>query len=193
MSWNDPNELVIASNGQIYVAPVGTTLPAIDSDPTAALDAAFVGLGLATEDGVTLTITPDVKEFKAWQSRNAVRTVVNAREVQAAFALEQFNEETIPFAFGGGAVSNAGGFYTFSLPAAGDALDERAMVIDAQDGDRNMRIVIPRGNVTDAVETKFQAADLAILPITFKALEPLAGGAAMYVIFDDAAAFAAGS
>lgn len=193
MSWNDPNELIVAANGQIYVAPVGTTLPAINSDPTAALNSAFVGLGYCTEDGVSFKVTPDVKDHKAWQSRQAVRRVVQSREVEAGFELEQWNESTVPFAFGGGEITSAGGFHTYVLPEDEDALDERAMVIDFQDGDRNGRIVIPRGNVTDAVESKFKAEELSTLPITFKALTPIAGGSAMYVIFDDQTAFAAGS
>lgn len=193
MPWNDPNEIVIAADGQIYVAPLGTTLPAVNSDPTAALNAAFVGLGYATEDGVSFKVTPDVKDHTVWQSRQAVRRVVQSREVEAGFELVQWNEATVPFAFGGGSVTSAGGFYTYSLPDDSDALDEVSMVIDFADGDRNGRIVIPRGNVTDAVEAKFQATEMAGLPITFKALAPIAGGTAMYVIFDDAAAFAAGS
>ena len=41
MSWNNSDELHVGITGQIYVAPLGTALP---SDPTAALNAAFVGL-----------------------------------------------------------------------------------------------------------------------------------------------------
>lgn len=190
MSWNKPDELVVASNGQVYVAPVGTALP---TTTTGALNASFTGLGLTSEDGVTLTVTPTVDEFMAWQSRQAVRRELTAQEVQVTFQLEQWNESTIPLAFGGGTVSNSGGTYRFDLPETSDALDERSMVIDTNDGDRNIRIVIPRGNVTDAVESQFVRSSLAMLPITFKALEPDTGGGSAYLMFDDAAAFAAGS
>lgn len=191
MAWNDSTELVVASNGQVYVAPVGTALP---TTPTETLNAAFVGLGFCTEDGVTVTATPDVKDFTAWQSRQAVRRERNQQEIQASFQLEQWNEETVPFAFGGGAITSpSGGVYRFEFPEAGDALEERAMVIDAQDGTRNTRFVFARGNVVDAVEAKFQATELAVLPISFKLLQPTDGSALAAVLFDDAAAFAAGS
>jgi hypothetical protein len=192
MAWNDPNELVVGGTGQVYVADIGTSLPAVNSDPTAALSASWVGLGYTTEDGVAFSVTPDVTDFKAWQSRLAVRREFNAQELQVTCSLEQWNEETVVLAFGGGAITNAGGFYTYTFPAAGDALDERSMVVDVQDGTRNMRIVIPRGNVTDAVEAKFQRTELAVLPITFKSLEAT-DGTTPYIIFDDAAAFTAGS
>lgn len=191
MAWNDAEELVVASNGQVYVAPVGTPLP---TTPTEALNAAFVGLGFCTEDGVKIAATPEVKDFTAWQSRQAVRRERNQQEVSATFSLEQWNEQTVPFAFGGGAITSPStGVYRFEFPEAGDALEERAMVVDAQDGDRNTRFVFARGNVTEAVEANFQATELAVLPITFKLLQPTDGSALAAVLFDDAAAFAAGS
>lgn len=189
--WNNADELVVASNGQVYVAPVGTTLP---TTPTGALDSAFTGLGYTSEDGVTFTVTPTVDEFMAWQSRQAVRRELTSQEVQVSFTLEQWNESTIPLAFGGGAVTDlGGGNYRFDLPETSDALDERCMVIDTNDGDRHIRFVVPRGNVTDAVETQFVRSQLAVLPITFKALAPADGSGSAYVLFDDDAAFAAGS
>lgn len=188
--WNNPDELVVASSGQVYVAPVGTTLP---TTPGASLDSAFVGLGYCTEDGVTFTVTPDITEFAAWQSRQAVRRELSAQEIQVAFQLEQWNEETVPLAFGGGAITAVSGGFRYDFPTDAAALDEKAMVIDAEDGDRLQRFVIPRGNVVEAVETQFVRSALAVLPITFKALEPTDGSAACYALFDDTTAFAAGS
>lgn len=188
--WNDSTELVVASNGQIYVAPVGTALPA---GPATTLNAAFVGLGLATEDGVKLSVSPTITEHKAWQSRHPVRRDLTGQEIQAAFQLEQWNESTVVLAFGGGAITTVSGGYRYDFVASGAALDERAMVIDAQDGTRKVRYVFPRGNVTEAVETTFSSTSPALLPITFKVLEPADGSASGYILFDDAAAFAAGS
>lgn len=190
MPWNDASEIVVANGGQVSVAPVGTTLP---THPTNALAAAFVGLGYISEDGATLQVSPEINEVNAWQSRQAVRRDLQAQEVQAQFELLQWNEETVPFAFGGGEVTSVSGGYRYDLPEEGDALDERSLVIDANDGSRHLRIVLVRGNVTDDVESKFTRDDPAILPITFKALEPTTGGAAAYILTDDSSAFTAGS
>lgn len=191
MAWNDATEITVGNSGQVYVAPVGSTLP---TDPTAAPDAAFFGLGYISEDGVTFSTTPDITDFRAWQSRQAVRRELNQQDLQAGFALTQWNEESVVLAFGGGEITSPStGIYRYDFPDPGDALDERAMVVDVQDGDRNMRIVIPRGNITDATETQFRRSEMALLPITFRALQPTDGGPIGYVLFDDAAAFAAGS
>jgi stage V sporulation protein SpoVS len=191
MAWNQSDEIVVANTGAVSVAPVGTALP---TNPTAALNAAFIGLGYINEDGVSLSITPQITEFMAWQSRQAIRRELTAQEVQAQFNLQQWNETTVPLAFGGGAVTNpSGSIYKYTLPLDGDALDERALVIDGIDGSRHFRLVLPRGNVTDAVSTTFRRSQEALLPITFKALQPSDGEAPGYFLFDDAEAFATGS
>ncbi len=190
MAWNDPTEIRIASNGQVYVAPVGTALP---TTPTAALNAAFVGLGYLTTDGVSLSVAPEVQDINSWQSRQPTRRELLSQEVTASFSLQQWNESTVPFAFGGGSVTNpSGSIYRYELPADG-ALDERALIIDAIDGSVRQRWILPRGNVTDAVEAKFARDAEAMLPISFKALQPVDGSTALILITDDAASFAVGS
>jgi hypothetical protein len=181
----DASELVVASNGSVHVAPVGTTLP---DDPTEALAGAFAELGFVTEDGVTLTVTPEITDYRAWQARSPVRRELTAQELMIGFALEQWNGETIPLAFGGGAITEPSpGVFRYDFPTDTDSLDERSLVVDWQDGDRNYRAVFERGNVTEAVETNLVRSALAVLPIGFKALEPAAGGAVAYVLSDDPA------
>jgi hypothetical protein len=67
---------------------------------------------------------------------------------------------------------------------ADDALDERSLVVDTIDGDTNYRFVLPRGNVTEAVESQFTRTATAQLPVTFKALQPSAGQSIAYVNTD---------
>jgi hypothetical protein len=189
MAWNNASEIVIASNGQMYVAPVGTPLP---SDPVAALNAAFIGLGYITEDGAALTVTPDVTDYMAWQSRSPVRREKTAQEIQVAAALMQWNEQTVPAAFGGGTVSGSSGNYRYDLPKDDAALDERALILEAIDGAVHMRWVFPRANATEAVEAAYARGNPASLPVTFKALAPSAGASPGYFL-TDSAAFAAGS
>lgn len=184
----DASELVVASSGSVAVAPVGTTLP---TSATASLNAAFTDLGYITEDGVSLTVEPQVEEFMAWQSRQPVRRELTGQDITVSFALEQWNSDSIILAFGGGDVTEAGGQYTYNFPADTDALDERALVVSWKDGTKDYRAVFARGNVTDSVETSLTRSELSVLPITFKALEPTAGGAAAYIVTDDTAFTAA--
>ena len=189
MAWNNANEIVVASNGQVYVAPVGTPLPATS---VVALNAAFTGLGYITEDGAAVSVTPTVEDYMAWQSRSPVRREKTSQEITIAFALLQWNEQTVPAAFGGGSVSGSAGNYRYDLPKDDSALDERALVLDAIDGAVHMRWVFPRGNATEAVEATYQRGAPASLPLTFSALAPSEGASPGYFL-TDSAAFAAGS
>lgn len=190
MAWNDASQLVVAGTGQVYVADVATTLP--EASPVEALDGAFEGLGYHTEDGLTLTATPTVQEFPAWQSRRPIRRELTAQDLQVAFVLQQWDEDSVPFAFGGGEITDlGGGMYRYDFPADDDQLQEKALVADVIDGDTHYRFVFPRGNVTEAVESQFQRTAVAGLPITWKALAPTEGGSAGYFLTD--ADYSAGS
>jgi hypothetical protein len=189
MAWNNANEIVVASNGQCYVAPVGTPLPATS---VVALNAAFTGLGFVTEDGAAVTVTPEVSDYMAWQSRSPVRREKTSQEAQVALSLMQWNEQTVPAALGGGTVSGTAGNYRYDLPDDNAALAEIALVLDAVDGSVHMRWVFPRGNSTEAVEATYQRGNPAALPLTFKALTAPGGGSPGYFL-SDSAAFAVGS
>lgn len=188
MAGQDSTELVVASHGDIYVAPVGTTAPtAVDS----ALDPAFHSLGLISEDGVTITISPEIESFMAWQRRQAVRRELVNQEIQAAFSLEQWNAENVILAFQGGQVVDlGGGEYRYDAPGGSEALDERIMVIDWQDGPNSQhRMVFHRGNVMEAVEFQLVRNALAVLPITFGVLAPDEGDGSPFAYYVNDSAF----
>jgi hypothetical protein len=190
MAWQDPTEIRVASFGEIYIAPVGTALP---TTATGSLNAAFVGLGFVTTDGVALSVAPEIQEIASWQSRTPTRRELISQTVTATFVLQQFDENTVPFAFGGGTVTNpSGSNYRYELPTSG-SLDERAMIIDAVDGSIVQRWIIPRGSVTDAVETSFQRTQESQLPISFAAAAPADGSTSLILITNDSASFVAGS
>lgn len=186
----DALEVTVAGTGALYIAPVGSTLPAANTDPTTTPNASFIEMGYIAEEGATLTSTPEISEFKAWQSSQAIRRGVKTRELQIAAKLLQWNETTVVKAFGGGSVVDAGGFPTYTFPVAGEALDEYAVILDVTDGDRHSRLVVPRMNGVDPVEAQFNADSMAELPLVLKSL---AHATAPYWIFDDDAAFATAS
>lgn len=191
MSWNKSDETVVAGTGEVYVAPVGTPLPATAD---AALNAAFIGLGYHSEDGVTVNKNLEITEFRAWQSRHPIRRERETEDFQLSYNLLQWNEETIPLAFGGGEILDlGGGQFRYSPPADGEDLDERTLVCDVDDGPRRVRFVIPRGSITEGAESQFQRTEMATLAVTFKSLEPLDTSDPYYFLFNDDGAFAPGS
>jgi hypothetical protein len=168
----DSSQLVVAKGGRVHVAPSGTPLPG-DTDPREALDAAFLDVGYVTEDGVTLSGSPNVNEFMAWQSGRAVRRDVDTRDFQLSFTLEQWNGDNLQLAFGGGSVEETDpGVFRYDFPGDEDALDENAIVVDWEDRGRLFRTVWERGNVMEGVETNLVRTGLALLPVVFKVLEP---------------------
>lgn len=179
----DPTELIVAGTGDVYVADYGTALPAAEAT---ALNAAFIRMGLVSEDGLSFSWTPSVTEFNAWQSRTAVRRELTSQEYNVKFSLEQWNAVNMKAAFGGGSVVViSAGHYRFDFLSDTAALAERSVICDWSDGLRHFRLVLPRVNVTDAAEVKLVRSALAVLPISFKALSPGSGLASAYILTDN--------
>lgn len=180
---NLPDEVVVGANGRILVAPVGTAAPVdITADPSAT----WVELGYASDEGVTFTVGKEIEDVNAWQSFFPIRKIVTAMSGELAFELAQWNRDTVPLAFGGGLVTEpSAGAYHYEPPEPG-TVDERALILEFEDGAKSYRIVVPRGMVTEDVETEINKAPNSVLPITFAALGE-AGVAPWYLDTDDPA------
>lgn len=187
----DTDEVYVGLTGNLYLGAVGSTLPAENSDPAAAVDAAFLDCGYSEEDGVSFKATPEIGEFKVWQETDAIRRSRKAQVAEISGKFVQHNEVTIPAAFGGGTVDTSGSFPTYTLPAAGDPLQEYAVVFDVLDGDKIERYVVPRMNAgLEGVQIVYNKDNMASLTISLKSL---ASTTPTYIIYNDAAAFAAAS
>jgi hypothetical protein len=179
----DVDEIVVGANGTVWTAPVGTAAPA---DEDAAPAAGWVDLGYVSEDGVTVTDAKTLEVISVWQLFYAARRIVTARELNLSFALRQWSKDTVPFAFGGGEITTpTAGHHKYTPPAPED-LDERALMIDWQDGTKHYRWVVLRGMVTDNVETNLTRTAAADLPITF-GMNGSDTGDPWYLLTDDPA------
>lgn len=185
-----PENILVGSGGSIHIAPVGTTLP---TTIAGSLNAAFVDLGYISEDGISLASAADVTDIAAFQSLLPVRKVVTGRTFDLSFTVREWTAEGVIFAFGGGDVTESAGVYTFTPPADTDALYERALIASWSDGDKNYRLVIPRGVVSEGVETTIARGAASDLPITFSVLAVDEATAGYYLITDDPAMEPAGS
>lgn len=179
------DEIVVGANGSIYVAPVGSTIPASIGT---ALGAAWTELGYATEDGVTWIDGKTLEPINAWQSFYALRRIVTEKEGSIAFQLLQWNGDNVRLAYGGGTVTQpVPGDYRYVPPDPAD-IDERAMAVEWQDGTKNYRLTFPKGMVTENVETNIVRTGGAILPITFSLLGE--AGVEPFILDTDDPAFA---
>ena len=180
---NDASEILVAGTGQLYVAPYSATLTLpttiFASDPGDGLAASFVNVGYTTEDGVVLSVGRESQTVPAWQSTRPVRRFNSSQMETFTATLLQWNEDTLALAFGGGSVSHSGDTYRYDFPAAG-AVDERAIVVDWVDGDKDYRLVIPRTIITETTETTLARTAPSTLPITFESF-----ATAPYILTDD--------
>ncbi len=187
----DAEQLVVAIAGSVNLANLAESpdLPGATDGPTASMPD-FVDLGYTTTDGVTFTATPTTEDVEAWQSATPIRRLVTARALTVAFSLQQWNQDNFGLAFGGGAWSEpAAGVFRYDPPADTDSLSEYALVVDFNDGDKNARVVVFRGNVTDAVETQLMRTGPAVLPISFSSLTPDDQDRSWYFVGDDPLSF----
>lgn len=184
---NQSSSVVVGGDGHVWVAPTATAAP---TNTATALNAAFVDLGYCSEDGATFSDGKETVDIMAWQSFTPIKKLISTRTVTVSFVLRQWSQPTLEFALGGDVVVNAAEFkYT---PPAASFIDERSLVLEWFDGDDIFRLYIPKGIVTETVETNIARTAAADLPITFTALDPGAG-AKTYTLFTDKSSMAATS
>lgn len=167
MTTRIAEEIVVAANGGVSIAPVGTTLP---TTAAGALDAAFIDVGYISEDGVSFSPNVSTESIMAWQSFSPVRKVQTEQAFSIDFTMMQWNKVNMETAFGGGLFTNNGdGTWEYLPPAPGEDAT-RAMVIDGIDGTRNYRIIIPRFSVEDLGDVTFARGEFSPLEVTAAAL-----------------------
>ena len=188
MATQDATELVVAGFGNVWVGPYGTALP---TTPTAN-PAGFNKVGLISEDGVDWSEEKTVQDFMAWQSRYPVRRSLTDVKLKITCALQQWNEDNLIAALGGGSVSSpSAGVYKYVPIADTEQLDDVSVVVDWNDGSENHRLVLPKANATEGVSIKLQRTELAVIPVAFEALG--VSGSDLYNYYTDSTAFSLAS
>lgn len=138
---NDKSNITIGlpkSNGAVFWAPAGTTLP---TSAEATLDAAFVNLGYISEDGVTLSTEESVDQIRAWGREVVMISSTEYSETFQVNFLETVRESVLQFIKGTENVSiDADG--AIRVKTTGDQLPRGVIVIDTlqNNGSRNPRI-----------------------------------------------------
>ena len=138
----------VGVTGELNVAPVGTTAP---TTSVSALNAAFVGLGYVSEDGVTESYDDTVEDIVAWQNATVVRSTTTESKATLQCTLIETKGEVLELFHKGSAVSvvSAG---QWKIDVEAPSSDPRAFVFDVLDGTKHIRIYIPSGEVTERGE-----------------------------------------
>ena len=187
---NDAGNVVVGSNGKVWVAEIDATAP---DDVATSMDSisGWTEMGFISEDGATFTEGKDITDILAWQSFYPIRRIITARNITVSFALREWKRATVEFALGGTVATN-GAEFTYSPPSPED-LTEKSLVLEWFDGDKSYRVYMPRGIVSENVETNLVRTGAADLPVTFAATDPgtdeLGDPLDIYTMFTDDPSF----
>jgi hypothetical protein len=143
---NDADNVRVALNGSVYLAPKGTTAP---TDLTTAWPAGWVDLGYLSDDGVEMSYSTESEDINAWQSLSPVRKVLTGVDMTLGFTAIELKTQTMTLYFPSATMTDVSGtVHKLSIPAA-PSPDERAIGLEWVDGDITNRLIIARGEVTD--------------------------------------------
>lgn len=169
----DSAEVLVAVNGNVYVSPVGTAAPA---DPSVAWTTipAWKDVGFLNEDGLQYTQGRNTEDINAWQSFQPVKQLVTGASVTMGMSLQQWNDVTLPLAFGGGTIATTGTGATTKhafTPNVIGTLDERAVAFEwTTSGGYLYRLFFTKAVISDEVSFSLSKNAAAELPIVFTGL-----------------------
>lgn len=135
----------IGITGELYAAPAGTTRPA---NSTAALNAAYTGMGYVSEDGVTEEPDESVERIVSWQGATVVRSNTTEATTTLKLTLIETKGSTLELYHKGSSVAvvSAG---QWKIDVVAPTSDRRQFVLDVLDGTKHIRFDVADGEVTE--------------------------------------------
>ncbi|MDH4158651.1 MAG: hypothetical protein OEV62_00155 [Actinomycetota bacterium] len=149
----------VGVTGAVYFAPSGTAVP---TNPTDALNGAFLDVGYISEDGVTTSTSIDVTDLVAWQNADVVRKIQTGHDYTVAWTMLETSENTLELYYGN--YTDAGAYGTAEVK--GEQGYRGAFVIHVIDDTNLVRIAIPDGQVTEKGDVSIVNGDAISYPIT---------------------------
>lgn len=135
-----------AYDGELFAAPVGTTVP---TDRETALDAAFVSVGWITDDGLTFSPNLDSPDaIKGWPRSETLLKPAPSLEPEFQFSMAQHDGDALDW---------------ITQPDRGMAL---VLEYKATKAGAVHRLVLPKVKLSDAGEIPFNTDDLINIEIT---------------------------
>ena len=160
--------------GAIYRAPLSDAL-VLPTDATTALDAAFVLLGYASDEGLVNTNTPDSETIKAWGG-DPVLSIMNEKQDEFKITLiEVLRADVLAAVYGSNNVT--GDIQSgITVKANSDEPEEAAWVFElAMRGGVLKRIVIPDAKMTELDDIEYTDEDAVGYAMTLLAMADSAG------------------
>lgn len=154
-------------SGAVYRAPKGSTLP---TNATGALDAAFIGMGYCSEDGLTNSNAPSMSATKAWGGDIVMQSQEEKEDTFGLTLIESLNIDVLKAIYGSSNVTGSALASGIRVAANRGEPEEGAWVIDMiMRGGVLKRIVIPDAVVTDIGEITYNDTDPVSYELTLSA------------------------
>lgn len=161
---SDATNVRVALSGAVYTAPSNTAYPA---DATSAWGAGWLDLGYISEDGVTESYDDNSETIKAWQGGATVRSIITSTDATFHFVCLETNINVLETYHKGSLLTDDGTTATMNVTNA--TADEKMFGFDVLDGNDHIRIVVPRGEVSERAEITYTNSAAAAYDITITA------------------------
>lgn len=181
MGAPNTSNVTVGLTGGVRVAAVGTTAP---TGPTGVYAAGWTELGYLSEDGITEANDSDTTEIKAWQNGATVRKVISSSETTFQFTVIETNKETWGLYYPGSTFATATGTTTATIKVP--TADPRAFAFDVIDGDKHLRIIVPKGEISERGDLVYKGDEAIGYEFTMTCY-PASDGTVMVKLSDDAA------
>lgn len=182
MTLNSAN-VRVAITGELYSAVDGTARP---TTAVSALNAAYVGQGYVSEEGVTEAPEETIERIPAWQGGAIVRSVTTEATVTLQMTLIETKASVLELYHKGSTVEEVStGQYKIDVRIPTEVRQQ--FVLDVIDGTKHIRFDVADGEVTERGEVSYVSSDAIGYPITITCY-PDADGV-LYTKFSDDAAW----
>ena len=179
-----PTPLQSATTGAVAVAPEGTAMP---TDARTALTSAWDDSGYVSEDGLSVTITRSTTPIKDWSKQN-IRNLLTDFGGAIALSFLQVDEFAAKRMFGEDNVTVTAATTTTSevikISIGAELPPIEAWCFSMKDGDARIRVLVPRGQMTDVNQIDFKPDAGNIIGGTLTAYDD-GTGKSIYFIYDD--------
>lgn len=163
--------------GGIYLAPLGTPLPAGPDDP---IDLDYwAELGHIGEDGITESNPEETTDIRN-RNGDVVRRVRNSQDHTYSFPFLETNPDTLEAYYG------AGSYEDGVVKVSAQEGMRGSWIIHSLDGDKILRTVIPDGQVTERGDITMAPGSAVTYPVTLTCYPDQAGVKAYkYYVFEE--------
>lgn len=174
------------TNGLVATTEPGDTSVVLPTNASTPLSADFIEIGAISEDGVAEAMSQDVTDVFMWQNGALARRIKGQSTKTFTFAAIETSLITLGVHFSGSVITQTAEGVT--VEEAPPGTDVRPWVIHGIDGGKAVRIVVPRGEITERGDLPMSSQGLTVYEWTLSAYVDTNGKWAYRYYLDDALA-----